>query len=76
MQTYSILCEICGDILQDGSPGKIAAYAVTHNIECPGDNRPGPLKNAYNQYLESLTPEQQMTHTTEQIKHTLRKTIL
>ena len=75
MQTFSILCENCGDILQDGTPGTIAAYAVTHGDECEGDNRLGPLHTAYSQYLEQLTPEQHMTHTTEQIKHALRKTM-
>ena len=34
MQTFSILCETCGDILQDGTAGTIAAYAVTHEDEC------------------------------------------
>ena len=75
MHTYSIHCETCGDILENGTAGVIAAYAVTHGDECEGDNHPGPLENAYNQYLEQLTPEQHMTHTTEQIKHALRKTL-
>ena len=74
-QSFSIMCDLCETILEYQTGGAVRKFTYEHPHKCEEGNRIGPLHNAYNQYLEQLTPEQHMTHTTEQIKHALRKTL-
>ena len=67
MTTFSIMCDHCEAIVEYYKPSQITLFMDLHKVTCKG-----PLHQAYENYLNQLTPEKKMEHITEQIKDSFK----
>ena len=67
MRTFSIMCDHCEAIVEYYKPYQITLFMDLHKVTCKG-----PLNQAYENYLNQLTPEKKMEHITEQIKDSFK----